>query len=124
MEAERLTKEVKEVERKRRELEEAEVERLMREKERLEEKKWVEQWRAAALHGLERAAERKRVVLVALPPEAGLSRAPPQKLERTAKGADQGLGIVIPEKNCTQCVARESLCWWDPEGHTWSCQLC
>ena len=59
-----------------------------------------------------------------LPPEAGLSQAPPQKPERTAKGADWGPGIVIPEKNCVQCVARESLCQWDPNGHAQSCQLC
>ena len=64
------------------------------------------------------------MALAALPPEAGLSRAPPQKLERTAKGADQGPGIVIPEKNCTCCIAREILCWWDLEGHARSCKLC
>ena len=51
VEAEHLTKEVKEAERKQRELEETEVERLMREKERLEEEKQVEQWCTAALHG-------------------------------------------------------------------------
>ena len=58
-EAGRLTKEIEEVERKWRELEEAEVERLMWEKERLEEEKRAEQWRAAALRGLERAVERR-----------------------------------------------------------------
>ena len=41
-EAECLTKEIEEVERKRRELEEVEVERLMQEKERLEEEKTAE----------------------------------------------------------------------------------
>ena len=56
--------------------------------------------------------------------EAGLSQAPPQKPERTAKGEEWGPGIIIPEKNCVQCVAWEALCLWDPEGHTWSCQLC
>ena len=35
-----------------------------------------------------------------------------------------GPGIVIPEKNCPQCVARVLLCLWDPEGRAWSCQLC
>ena len=58
------------------------------------------------------------------PPEAGLSRAPPQKPERTTKGVDQGPGIVIPEKNCAYCVVREVLCWWDPEGCAQSCKLC
>ena len=54
-----MTREIEEVERQWRELEEAEVERLMWEKERLEEEKQVEQWRAAALCGSERAAERR-----------------------------------------------------------------
>ena len=40
------------------------------------------------------------------------------------KGADQGSGIIIPEKNCMRCIARETLCWWDPEGHAQSCKLC
>ena len=62
--------------------------------------------------------------LVASPPEAGPSRAPPQKPKWTAKGAHWGPGIVIPEKNCTQCITQELLCWWDLEGHTQSCQLC
>ena len=57
VEVECLTREIKEVEKKWRELEEVEVERLMQEKERLEEEKRVEQWCAAALHGSERAAE-------------------------------------------------------------------
>ena len=57
---------------------------------------------------------------MASPPEAGPSWAPPQKPERTAKGVHWGPGIVIPEKNC----ARESLCQWDLEGCTRSCQLC
>ena len=63
-------------------------------------------------------------MLVASPPEAGPSWAPPQKPERTTKGVDWGLGIIIPEKNCTWCVTREMLCQWDPEGRMWSCQLC
>ena len=57
-EVERLMWEIEEAERKWRELEEAEVERLMWEKERLEEKR-VEQWHIAALHGSERAVERR-----------------------------------------------------------------
>ena len=60
-------------------------------------------------------------MLAVTPTEAGLSQAPPQKPERTTKGADQGPGIVIPEKNCTRCVAWEMLCLWDPEGRTQSC---
>ena len=44
-EAESLTKEIEEVEKKWRELEEVEVERLTQEKERLEEENRVEQWR-------------------------------------------------------------------------------
>ena len=90
----------------------------MREKEKLEEEKRAEQQRTAALRGLERVVERRRAVL---PPEAGLSQEPPQKPERTAKGADQGPGIIIPEKNCMWCVTQETLCQWYPEGHTWSC---
>ena len=103
-EVERLMWEIKEVERQQRELEEAEVERLTWEKERLEEEKWVEQRHAVALHGSERAAERRQVALAASPPEAGPSRAPPQKPERTAKGAAWGPGIIISEKNCMHCV--------------------
>ena len=57
VEVEHLTKDIKEAEKKWRELEEVEVERLMWEKERLEEEKRVEQRRAAALHGSERAVE-------------------------------------------------------------------
>ena len=57
---------------------------------------------------------------MASPPEAGLSRAPPQKPERTVKGVHCGPGIVIPEKNCMR--VRVSLCLWDPEGHAQSCQ--
>ena len=101
-----------------------EIERLMQEKEKLEEEKRVEQRHAAALHGSEKVAEWRRAVLAVSPPEAGLSWAPPQKPERTTKGADQGPGIVIPEKNCTHCVTRETLCQWNPEGHMQSCQLC
>ena len=124
VEVERLTWEIEEAERQRRELEEVEVERLTWEKEKLEEEKWAEQQRAAMLRGSERAAERRRAALAALPPEAGPSRAPPQKLERTTKGADQGPGIIIPEKNCAHCFTWETLCWWDPEGCARSCKLC
>ena len=123
-EAERLMWEIEEAKRQQRELEEAEVERLTQEKEKLEEEKWAEQQHVAALRRSERAAERRQAALAASPPEAGLSRAPPQKPERTAKGVDQGLGIVIPEKNCARCVARVVLCRWDPEGHARSCRLC
>ena len=123
-EAERLMQEIEEAERQRRELEEAEIERLTQEKEKLEEEKQAEQRRAATLRGSERAAERRWAALAASPPEAGPSRAPPQKSERTAKGVDQGLGIVIPEKNCVHCVTREVLCRWDLEGCAQSCKLC
>ena len=123
-EVERLTWEIEEVERQWRELEEVEIERLMQEKEKLEEEKWVEQWCAAALHGLEKAAEWRRVVLAVSAFEAGPSWAPPQKPERTTKGADQGPGIVIPEKNCACCVMWEILCRWDLEGCARSCKLC
>ena len=63
-------------------------------------------------------------MLAASPPEAGPSWPPPQKPERTTKGVHQGLGIVIPEKNCAWCVAWELLCQWDLEGCAQSCQLC
>ena len=89
----RLTREIDEAERKQRELEEAELERLLWEKEKLEEEERVEQQHAVALHGLERAAERRRAALAALPPEAGPSRAPPQKPERT-----MGQGLSSPRK--------------------------
>ena len=112
------------MERQWRELEEVEVERLTWEKEKLEEEKRMEQQHVATLRGSEKAVERRQAALVALLPEAGPSWAPPQKLEWTAKGAHRGLGIVIPEKNCMWCVVWESLCLWDPEGHTQSCQLC
>ena len=59
VEAKCLTKEIEEAEKKWRELEEAEVERLTWEKERLEEENRAEQWCAAALHGPERAVERR-----------------------------------------------------------------
>ena len=123
-EVERLTREIKEAERQWRELEEAEVERLTWEKEKLEEEKRVEQWRAVALRGLEKLVEQRQAALAVSPPEAGPSQAPPQKPERTAKGADQGPGIVIPEKNCVCCVVWEILCRWDPEGCARSCKLC
>ena len=124
VEVERLRWEIEEPEREWRELKEAEVERLTREKEKLEEENRAEQWHTAALHGSERAAEWRRAALVALLPEAGPSWAPPQMPERTMKGAHQGPGIIIPEKNCTQCITWESLCQWDSEGRAQSCQLC
>ena len=94
------------------------------EKEKLEEEKQVKQQHAVALQGVEKAVEQRQAVLAASPPEAGPSRAPPQKPERTTKGADCRPQIVIPEKNCAWCVMWESLCQWDPDGHAWSCQLC
>ena len=121
-EVERLTREIEEAERKWRELEEAELERLTWEKEKLEEEKQVKQQHAVALQGVEKAVEQRQAVLAASPPEAGPSRAPPQKPERTAKGADCRLGIVIPKKNCAQCIVWESLCWWEPDRHAWSCR--
>ena len=60
-------------------------------------------------------------MLAASLPEAGLSRAPHKKPEWTAKGADHGLGIVIPEINCMRCIMWELLCLWDPDSHAWSC---
>ena len=57
------------------------------------------------------------------PLEAGLSRAPLRQPERSTKGADCRLGIVIPEKNCARCVVWEALCLWELMGHTQSCQL-
>ena len=124
VEAEHLTREIEEAGRKRRELEEAELERLTQEKERLEEEKRAEQQHTATLCGSERVVEQRRAALAASPPEAGPSRAPPQELERTTKGADQGPGIIIPEKNCMRCVAQEMLCQWYLEGRAQSCKLC
>ena len=95
------------MERQRRELEEAEVERLAWEKEKLEEEKMDG---AAACSDVAGVGEGGRAVLAASLPEAGPSRAPPQKPERTVKGAHHGPGIVIPKKNCAQCGAWESLC--------------
>ena len=70
-------------------------------------------------------AEQRRVALVApSPPEAGLSRAPPGQPERSARGVDHEPGIVIPEKNCTWCVARQMLCLWKLARRARSCQLC
>ena len=57
VEVERLKREIEEAERKWRELEEAELERLTREKEILEEEKWVKQQRAVALRGAEKVVE-------------------------------------------------------------------
>ena len=74
--------------------------------------------------GAKQGREGGGAVLAASPPEAGPSWAPPQKPERTMKGVDQGLGIIIPEKNCMRCVAQERLCWWDLEGRAWSGKLC
>ena len=116
---EKLRREVEEVEKKWRELEEVEVERLEGIKWQLEEEKRAEEQSVGELS----TVEQRRVALVVPSPEAGLSRAPPWKPERSMKGADCHLGIVIPKKNCTQCVMWESLCCWDLDRHVWSCQL-
>ena len=124
-EAERLKGEIEEVERKWRELEEAELRRLAQERDRLEAEKRIEEQRGVQLCGAERAVEQRRVALVALsPPEAGPSRAPPGQPKRSARGVDHKPGIVIPEKNCTWCIARQTLCLWKPARHAWRCQLC
>ena len=91
--------------RKRRELEEAELEQLTWEKEQLEEEKRVEQQRTAALHGSERAVEWRRAALVASPPEAGLSQAPPQKPEWT-----RGWGLLSQRRIVHGCITWETLC--------------
>ena len=88
MEVEKLKGEIEEAEKRRRELEEVEVRRLAQEKERLEEEKRAEQQRAAALRGSEKAVEWRQAVLAVSLPEAGPSRAPPQKPEQTVKGVD------------------------------------
>ena len=63
------------------------------------------------LYGVERAAEWRRVVLAApSPPKAGPSRAPLGQPERSVRGVDHEPGIVIPEKNCAWCIARQMLC--------------
>ena len=59
-----------------------------------------------------------------LPPEAGPSRTPLGQSERSARGAKHEPGIVIPEKNCAQCIARQTLCLWKPARRAQSCQLC
>ena len=111
VEVEHLTKEVKEAERKWRELEEAEVERLMWEKERLEEEKQAEQRRAAALHRLERAAERRRVALVASLPEDGPSRAPPQNPRGPRRGKNGGWGLSSLRRTvCGASHGRRCVC--------------
>ena len=57
--------------------------------------------------------EWKRAALaVLLPPKAGLSRAPLGQPERSTRGIDHEPGIVIPEKNCTRCMARQMLWLW------------
>ena len=58
------------------------------------------------------------------PPEAGPSRMPLGKPERSTRGAEHEPGIVIPEKNCAWCIARQTLCLWKLARHAWSCQLC
>ena len=121
VEVERLKREIEEAEKKWRELEEVELERLTQEKEKLEEEKRVKRQCVAALHWVEKVAEWIRAVLAMLLPEAGPSKAPPQNPERTTKGADNRPQIVIPKRNCMQCITRESLCQWDLDRHAWSC---
>ena len=58
------------------------------------------------------------------PPEAGLSRVPLGEPERSVRGVDYELGIVIPKKNCARCVVRQMLCLWKLARRAWSCQLC
>ena len=62
---------------------------------------------------VEKVVERRRVVLAAPSPEAGLSRAPPRQPERSLKGADCGPGMIILEKNCVH----GSLCLWELDRH-------
>ena len=97
------------------------MKRLEGVKWQLEEGKRAKEQCVAELHGLEKVVEQRQVALVVSSPKAGLSRAPPQKPERSAKGVDLPLGIIIPEKNCTHCIMWGSLCCWDPDGCTWSC---
>ena len=47
--------------------------------------------------------------MVPLPPKAGLSRVPPGQPERSTRGVNHELGIVIPKKNCAWCVARQTI---------------
>ena len=105
------------------EIEEVEMRRLAQEKDRLE--KEVEEQRGAQLRRAERAVEWRRVALAApSPPKAGPSRTPLGQPERSVRGTKHKLGIVIPEKNCAWCVARQTLSLWKPAGHAQSCQLC
>ena len=65
------------------------------------------------MHGAERVAEWRRVALVVpSPPKAGPSRAPLGQPKKSVRRVDHQLGIVIPEKNCSWCVARQMLCLW------------
>ena len=122
-EAEKLKGEIEGAEKRRRELKGAEVRRLAQEKDCLE--KEVEEQRGAQLCGADRAAEQRRATLVVpSPPKAGPSRTPLGQPERSMRGVDHEPGIVIPEKNCAWCVARETLCLWKLAGHAQSCQLC
>ena len=52
-----------------------------------------------------------------MPPEAGLSRTPLGQPERSVREADHEPGIVIPEKNCARCIARQTL----PMEASWVC---
>ena len=59
VEVERLKREIEEAEKKWRELEEVELERLTQEKEKLEEEKWVKQQCAVTLQGVEKVVEQR-----------------------------------------------------------------
>ena len=112
------------MERKQKELKEAEMKRLEEEKGRLKREKKAEDQCMAGSHGAEKVMEQRRAALVVpSPPEAGQIRAPPRQPERTMKGANHGLGIIIP-KNCAQCIVWGSDYLWEPVGKTQSCQLC
>ena len=89
-------------------------------KVQIKEEKRVKKQCVAELHASEKVAEWRKAALAAPLPKAGLSRAPPRQPERSMKGANHGPGIIIPEKNC----AWKSLCLWELDQHTWSCQLC
>ena len=58
------------------------------------------------------------------PPEASPSRTPLGQPERSVRGAEHEPGIVIPEKNCARCIARQTLCLWKLARRAQSCQLC
>ena len=111
-----------EVERLTREIEEAELEQLTLEKERLGEETCIEQQCVVVLHGSKRAVEQHwrhchlRVAQVGhlLRSQRGLQR-----------GWTRGQGLSSLKRIAHACcIARETLCQWDPEGCTQSCRLC